>query len=87
MTVAGRVGPTLGHACVTTTARTVAHDTCRQTMQTITVLIQQEATGFIVLWSPETAEHDPDYRPLGSFAKRRQAETFARLVRALDYRD
>jgi hypothetical protein len=30
----------------------------------------------IVLWSPETAEHDPDYRELGRFPTEQQAIDF-----------
>jgi len=39
----------------------------------LTTLIEEERGEFVVLWSPETAEHDPDYRELGRFptAKRR----------------
>jgi hypothetical protein len=29
-----------------------------------------------VLWSPETAEHDPDYRELGRFSSRKKALEF-----------
>lgn len=31
---------------------------------------------FVVLWSPETAQHEPDYRELGRFPTREEAEAF-----------
>jgi hypothetical protein len=39
----------------------------------LTTLIEQEGNEFIVLWSPETAEHDPNYRELGRFPSREKA--------------
>lgn len=42
----------------------------------LTELILREGRKFVVLWSPETAEHDPAYRELGRFATRREAEAF-----------
>jgi predicted nucleic acid-binding Zn-ribbon protein len=42
----------------------------------LTEIIVQEHRHFVVLWSPETAEHDPDYRELGRFKTRQQAEAF-----------
>jgi hypothetical protein len=42
----------------------------------LTHVIQQEGNKFIVMWSPETAEHEPDYRELGTFPTRRQAKAF-----------
>jgi hypothetical protein len=42
----------------------------------LTHIIEQNGNKFIVLWSPETAEHDADYRELGVFLTRRQAEAF-----------
>jgi predicted nucleic acid-binding Zn-ribbon protein len=39
-------------------------------------VIEARGDKFVVLWSPETAEHDPDYRELGTFATRPQAEAF-----------
>jgi hypothetical protein len=37
----------------------------------------EECNGeFVVRWSPETAEHDPDYRELGRFPTRARAERF-----------
>jgi hypothetical protein len=32
--------------------------------------------GFVVLRSPETAEHNPDYRELGRFRSKEEADDF-----------
>jgi hypothetical protein len=42
----------------------------------LTEVIEQNGDKFVVLWSPETAEHDPNYCELGIFSTRRQAEAF-----------
>jgi hypothetical protein len=42
----------------------------------LTTLIEEERGEFVVLWSPETAEHDPDYRELGRFPTREKAIEF-----------
>lgn len=42
----------------------------------LTEIIERCGKQFVVLWSPETAEHDADYRELGRFATRAEAETF-----------
>ena len=42
----------------------------------LTTVIEFENNLFVVRWSPETAEHDPDYRELGAFPTRQQAEAF-----------
>jgi hypothetical protein len=42
----------------------------------LTEIIKPRGGVFLVLWSPETAEHDPDYRELGKFQTRAQAEAF-----------
>lgn len=42
----------------------------------LTEVIECEERDYVVLWSPETAEHDPDYRELGRFPTREQAEAF-----------
>jgi hypothetical protein len=42
----------------------------------LTEVIEAEGDEFVVLWSPETAEHDPEYCELGSFSSRAQAEAF-----------
>ena len=39
-------------------------------------MIEQEGNEFVVLWSPETAEHDPDYRELGRFPAHEKALDF-----------
>jgi hypothetical protein len=42
----------------------------------LTEVIEREGHNYVVLWSPETAEHDPDYRELGRFPTQQQAEAF-----------
>jgi hypothetical protein len=42
----------------------------------LTTLIEADGKEFVVFWSPETAEHDPDYRELGRFPTREQAIEF-----------
>jgi len=42
----------------------------------LTTLIEEEGKEFVVFWSPETAEHDPDYRELGRFPSREKALEF-----------
>jgi hypothetical protein len=42
----------------------------------LTEIIQWRGDKFVVLWSPETAEHDPDYRELGRFTTRAEAKAF-----------
>jgi hypothetical protein len=45
----------------------------------LTELIEQEGEEFVVLRSPNTAEHDPDYEELGRFPTRAKAEEFLAL--------
>ncbi len=45
----------------------------------LTEVIEARDGSFLVLWSPETAEHDPNYRELGAFPTRKQAEAYLRL--------
>lgn len=42
----------------------------------LTQIIKPDGNEFVVLWSPETAEHSADYRELGRFRTRAEAETF-----------
>lgn len=42
----------------------------------LTEVIEKEGNDFVVLWSPETAEHDPAYCELGRFSTRPEAEAF-----------
>ena len=42
----------------------------------LTTLIERDGREFVVYWSPDTAEHKPDYRELGRFRTREQAEEF-----------
>jgi hypothetical protein len=44
-------------------------------------LIEEKGKEYVVLWSPETAEHDPDYRELGRFPRvRRRWNSFPRMA-------
>jgi hypothetical protein len=43
----------------------------------LTTIIEREGDVFILLRSPESAEHDPDYQELGRFKTERQAKRFA----------
>src|SRR3954447_19042058 len=42
----------------------------------LTTLIERDGEEFVVFWSSDTAEHEPDYRELGRFPTRAQAEEF-----------
>ena len=42
----------------------------------LSTVIEESNGGFVVLWSPETAEHEPDYRELGRFPTRAKAQAF-----------
>ena len=42
----------------------------------LTEIIERDGGEFVVLWSPETAEHEPDYCELGRFSTRAEAEAF-----------
>ena len=44
----------------------------------LTEVIEPRNGAFVVLWSPETAGHDPDYRELGVFATKAKAKAFIR---------
>ena len=44
--------------------------------ETLTTLIEEDGKEFVVFWSPDTAEHEPDYRELGRFPTREQAVEF-----------
>jgi hypothetical protein len=42
----------------------------------MTEFISREGGEFVAMRSPDTAEHDPDYRELGRFPTRAKAEAF-----------
>ena len=50
--------------------------------ENLTEFIVQEGDRFVVMRSPETAEHDPDYEELGHFPTREKAEEFLASVGA-----
>jgi hypothetical protein len=69
-----RIGPTIGRACATTIVPIAARGTPRPF--DLTVLVEAVGSEFVVLRSPETAEHDPDYREVGRFPTREKALQF-----------
>jgi hypothetical protein len=46
----------------------------------LTEIIKPCAAGFVVLRSPETAEHQPDYFDVATFSTREQAEAYLMTV-------
>jgi len=46
----------------------------------LTELVEQDGDEFVVLRSPDSAEHDPDYRELGRFLTRAKADQFLASV-------
>ena len=46
----------------------------------LTELVEQDNGEFIVLRSPDSAEHDPGYREVGRFSSLEQAEEFLASV-------
>jgi hypothetical protein len=53
-----------------------ARDMSPYDSEELTTLIEVEGREFVVFWSPETAEHEPDYRELGRFSSREKALEF-----------
>jgi hypothetical protein len=49
----------------------------------VTEFIERDGDEFVAIRSPDTAEHDPDYRELGRFPTREKAEEFLASVHAL----
>jgi hypothetical protein len=46
----------------------------------LTKVVEREGDEYVVLWSPESAGHDPDYRELRRFPTLNQAEAFLATV-------
>jgi hypothetical protein len=44
--------------------------------ENLTELIEPTGSEFVLMRSPKSAEHDPDYRELGRFPTRAKAEEF-----------
>jgi hypothetical protein len=44
--------------------------------ENLTEIVEQDGSEFVAIRSPDTAEHDPDYREVGRFATREKAEEF-----------
>ena len=47
-----------------------------QQSEEVTTVIETDRDEYVVLWSPETAKDEPDYRELGRFRSRAQAIEF-----------
>jgi hypothetical protein len=48
--------------------------------ENLTEIVEQDGEEFVAIRSPDTAEHDPDYRELGRFPTREKAEEFLASV-------
>jgi hypothetical protein len=46
----------------------------------LSTVIEESNGEFVVLWSPEVAEHAPDYRELGRFPTRAKAQAFLTIA-------
>jgi hypothetical protein len=53
-----------------------ARDLTPYNSEDLTELIEQDASEFVALRSPASAEHDPDYCEVGRFPTRAKAEEF-----------
>ncbi len=53
-----------------------ARDMTPTKSEDLTELIEEEGGEFVVMRSPDSAEHDPDYEEVGRFSTRAQAEEF-----------
>ena len=76
MNIVAAAGRINGPVRATMIVASVALDTCHLTSDDLTDVIVEEGDKFVVLRSPETAEHDADYRELGRFATLTEAEAF-----------
>ena len=72
-----RIWTISGRRRAMTIVRIAARGICRRsTASGSTTLIEKDGKEFVVFWSPDTAEHEPDYRELGRFPTREQAIEF-----------
>jgi hypothetical protein len=62
--------------CDDTCPRCGARDVTPHESEELTTVIEKQGNEYVVLWSPETAEHDPDYRELGRFPTQEKAIEF-----------
>lgn len=53
-----------------------ARHMCPTKSEDLTEIIEQDNEKFVVIRSPDSAEHDPDYEQIGQFATRAEAEAF-----------
>jgi PHP family Zn ribbon phosphoesterase len=49
----------------------------------LTIVVAEEGARFVVLHSPDTAEHDPEYQHLADFPSRAEAEAYAKRTAEL----
>jgi predicted nucleic acid-binding Zn-ribbon protein len=57
-----------------------ARDATAVNSDDLTLVVVPDGSEFVVLHSPDTAEHDPDYREVGRFPTREQAQEFLASV-------
>ena len=48
--------------------------------ENLTEIVEQDCNEFVAIRSPDTAEHDPDYREFGRLPAREKAEEFLASV-------
>jgi len=48
--------------------------------ENLTEIVEHDGDEFVAIRSPDTAEHDPDYRELGRFPSLEKAEEFLASV-------
>jgi hypothetical protein len=53
-----------------------ARDMTPYDSENLTEIIEQDGNEFVAIRSPDTAEHDPDYREVGRFPSLEKAEEF-----------
>jgi hypothetical protein len=53
---------------------------CPTKSEDLTEFIERDGDEFVAVRSPDTAEHNPDYRELGRFPTREKAEEFLASV-------
>jgi hypothetical protein len=62
--------------CDDTCPRCGARDMTPYESENLTEIIEQDGNEFVAIRSPDTAEHDPDYREVGRFPSLEKAEEF-----------
>jgi hypothetical protein len=57
-----------------------ARDSTPADSDDLTVIVEPDGNEFVVLRSPDTAEHDPDYHEVGRFSTREMVAEFLASV-------